>query len=60
MSLLELPEVSKCYGEGPAEIHAVQDIGLPVDAGALVAVMRPSGSGKSPLFTIAASWRQRV
>ncbi len=55
MSLLELQEVSKSYGEGPADVRAVQDIDLPVNAGALVAVMGPSGSGKSTLLTIAGS-----
>jgi putative ABC transport system ATP-binding protein len=60
MSLLGLQGASKSYGEGPAEIHAVQDIDLPVDAGALVAVMGPSGSGKSTPPRHRRQWRQRV
>lgn len=55
MSILELRQVSKSYGEGPIEVRAVQDIDLLLDAGALVAVMGPSGSGKSSLLTIAGS-----
>ena len=55
MSYLELRDVSKVYGEGAAEVHALQRIDLLVDAGSLVAVMGASGSGKSTLLTIAGS-----
>jgi putative ABC transport system ATP-binding protein len=55
MSLLELHQVSKTYGTGPNEVHAVADIDLEVDRGSLIAVMGPSGSGKSTLLTIAGS-----
>jgi putative ABC transport system ATP-binding protein len=55
MSLLELHEISKTYGAGPTEVHAVADINLEVDRGSLVAIMGPSGSGKSTLLTIAGS-----
>jgi putative ABC transport system ATP-binding protein len=55
MSLLELRQISKTYGTGPNEVHAVADIDLEVDRGSLIAVMGPSGSGKSTLLTIAGS-----
>ncbi len=55
MSILELHHVSKVYGQGATEVHALRDIDFTVDAGALVAVMGPSGSGKSTLLTIAGS-----
>jgi len=55
VSLLELRQVSKSYGAGPTEVHAVQDVDLAVERGSLVAVMGPSGSGKSTLLTIAGS-----
>ena len=55
MSLLELRQVSKSYGEGETAVRALEDINLFVDEGHLVAVMGPSGSGKSTLLTIAGS-----
>ena len=55
MSMLELRSVSKVYGQGAAEVHALDRVTLLVDEGAMVAVMGPSGSGKSTLLTIAGS-----
>jgi putative ABC transport system ATP-binding protein len=55
MSMLELRRVSKVYGRGAAEVHALAGVSLSVEAGAMVAVMGPSGSGKSTLLTIAGS-----
>jgi putative ABC transport system ATP-binding protein len=55
MSVLEMRRVSRAYGQGAGEVHALQDVDLTVGAGVMVAVMGPSGSGKSTLLTIAGS-----
>ena len=53
MSVLELRSISKVHGRGAAEVQALRDVSLTVEAGEMVAVMGPSGSGKSSLLTIA-------
>ena len=54
-TVLELRQVSKVYGTGPAQVNALRQVNLSVRRGELVAVMGPSGSGKSSLLTIAGS-----
>jgi putative ABC transport system ATP-binding protein len=51
--MLEVRHVSKAYGEGAANVLALQEVDLTVAPGELVAIMGPSGSGKSTLLTIA-------
>ena len=46
MSYLELRRVSKSYGAGATEVHALSDVDLAVERGSLVAVMGPIGLGK--------------
>ena len=57
--LLEMKQVCKSYGEGGTEVHALRDVDLSVAEGELVAIMGPSGSGKSSLLTIAGSLETR-
>lgn len=56
--VLRLHEVSMTYGSGPTEVHALRDVSLSVGTREMVAVMGPSGSGKSSLLTIAGSLEQ--
>ncbi|MBL7619558.1 ABC transporter ATP-binding protein [Frankia sp. AgB1.8] len=56
--VLELRAVTKVYGSGPTEVHALAGVDLSVRAGEMVAIMGPSGSGKSTLLTIAGSLEQ--
>ncbi len=53
--MLQLRKVSKVFGEGAGQVHALRDVDLWVEPGSLVAVMGASGSGKSTLLTIAGS-----
>ncbi len=46
----ETVELTKVYGEGQAEVRAVDGISLTIPSGSYTAVMGPSGSGKSTLL----------
>jgi putative ABC transport system ATP-binding protein len=50
--LLELHGVTKTYGMGDAQMHALAGINLSINPGEFVAVMGPSGSGKSTCMNI--------
>src|ERR1017187_9798701 len=50
-SVIQLTNVSKVYGVG-ATVHALRNLDLAVAAGERVAVMGPSGSGKSSLLNL--------
>jgi putative ABC transport system ATP-binding protein len=53
MSVLDLVNVSKSFGEGSAAVKALAHVALSVAPGTMVAVMGPSGAGKSTLLTLA-------
>jgi putative ABC transport system ATP-binding protein len=50
--LYELRDVTKTFGEGAAEVHAVRGLDLTIDEGELVAIAGPSGSGKTTLLQL--------
>jgi len=45
--VIELRNISKTYGHGEAEVHAMDGVSLSIAKGEFVAIMGPSGSGKS-------------
>ena len=45
--VIELRDVTKIYGQGEAEVRAMDSVSLSIAAGEFVAIMGPSGSGKS-------------
>ncbi len=51
--VLELRSVSRTHASGDTVVHALRAVSLTVDAGELVAVMGPSGSGQSTLLNLA-------
>jgi putative ABC transport system ATP-binding protein len=50
---LEMTSVSRVYGEGPAQVIAVDDINLCAGMGQVVMIVGPSGSGKTTLLSLA-------
>jgi len=51
-ALIELRDVTKTYGQGPAAFLALRGVNLHIGAGEFVAIMGPSGSGKSTVMNI--------
>jgi putative ABC transport system ATP-binding protein len=52
MALIKLENVVKIYDLGAEKVHALRGINLEIEKGEYVAIMGPSGSGKSSLMNI--------
>ena len=50
--IIDLSQVTKVYGRGEGEVRALRGINLKIQAGEFVAVMGPSGGGKSTCMNI--------
>lgn len=50
---LRMAHVSKTYGTGSSQVHALRDASLSIERGTLTLILGPSGSGKSTFLTIA-------
>ena len=53
-SIVRLQGVSKIYGNGDAQVRALDDVSVGFGAGEFTAIMGPSGSGKSTMMHILA------
>ena len=53
MSVIELKNISKSYGQGSAKVDALKDVDFEAQKGEVVLIEGPSGAGKSTFLTIA-------
>lgn len=53
MSVIELKNIGKSYGQGNAKVDALKDVNFEAKEGEVVLIEGPSGAGKSTFLTIA-------
>ncbi len=52
MSIIEIRNLNKYYGQAPNTVHVLKDINLTIERGEFVAIIGQSGSGKSTLMNM--------
>ena len=52
LSILEVRQLSKVYGDKQAFQEVLKEINLDVDEGEFISIMGPSGSGKTTLLNV--------
>ena len=52
--------LSRIYAMGKSEVVGVRDIDLEIEAGSHVAIVGPSGAGKTSLFGLLLGWHRPV
>ncbi len=52
MEILKVENLTKVYGSGENQVHALNDVSFSINKGEFVAIIGPSGSGKSTLLHI--------
>ena len=52
MALIETQNINKTYSLGDVEVHALKNVSLVIDKGEFIAIMGPTGSGKSTFMNV--------
>ncbi|MDO4153432.1 MAG: ABC transporter ATP-binding protein [Clostridia bacterium] len=52
MDIVKVEHLSKTYGKGDTQVHALDDVSFTIPQGQFLAIVGPSGSGKSTLLHI--------